>query len=204
MQWRHLANYAGIASSPLFSKLRDHVKRRVTGQRAAGRGHGDRAVGRANGNRGFYQRVGLDCKCCGSSVDRDARGSSEPLPKQAEVFANFRRTAHKSHEGAEADVLAENRAATRDLVVAGGTAAGEGHTVEFSVCVLNQTVVRVGSIRRVPGEAIKRRRRSINGHFEYVSLFGISTLPGRPVEVSIIALRRKIRYVARVRQRGVY
>jgi hypothetical protein len=182
VQSRHHANYAGIASSLLFSKLRDHVKRRVTGQRAAGRGHSDVPVRRANGNRGFYQGVRLDGKCCGSSVERDARGSGELLPEQAEVLPNFGRPAHKSDEGAKTDVLAEDCAAARRIsIVAGSVASVIRNAVKLSISGLNKRAEWVRSVVWVSDKVIECNRLSAaKRRIKYASVPGTFGVLQRP------------------------
>src|ERR1700691_82660 len=74
-----------------LQKLLDHMKRHVAGQRAAGRGHRDIAGCCARRDRGAYVRIGNHREARRSPVERDAGGSGESLPKDAEGLPSLRR-----------------------------------------------------------------------------------------------------------------
>src|ERR1700691_2774194 len=134
------------------------MKLDVTGQRAAGRGYGYVSCGGTGGNCGHNQSIGFDGEARRSSVEGDAGGSSESLAEEAEALASAACAAHEGDEGAEAHIQAKDRAAAGGViaVVAGSFTAFESVSVKHSICGLDETGERVGSIGRVSNKAIER------------------------------------------------
>lgn len=148
-QQRHTRFCVRCRVDSIVSKLLKHVKQGIAGKCAARRVHSDISTCCSSGNGGNQRGIRLHRESCGSSVQRDARRTGEALPEHDERLPNLRHPSHKRDKGRETGVIAENRATTRAVVVAGRASSRVSGAIQHPICGLRETGKWKGPVTRI-------------------------------------------------------